>query len=106
MRAVHENVEGALRIEEDLAVYGLVTAGATLRAGVRLILHGTIAGDLTVEIDARATIHGTVAGRIWNHGGKVEVFGLAQGVEDVSPRATTIIGPNSTCCRRRTTGLR
>lgn len=85
MRAVHENIEGPFDIEEDLAVYGLITAGATLRAGVRLVLHGTIAGDLMVEADARATIYGTVAGHILNHGGKVEVFGLTQGVENVAP---------------------
>lgn len=106
MRAVHENIEGPFSIEEDLAVYGLITAGATLRAGVRLVLHGTIAGDLTVEADARATIHGTVAGRILNHGGKVEVFGLAQGVEDMSPQARSIIGPSGTCRHVRTAGQR
>ncbi|MCZ4344134.1 hypothetical protein O4H52_21215 [Sphingomonadaceae bacterium G21617-S1] len=93
MRAVHENIEGPCEIDEDLAVYGLVTAGATLRSGVRLILHGTIAGNLTIETGARAIIHGTVAGRIHNEGGRVEIFGIADAVVNGSRDAITIIDP-------------
>jgi cytoskeletal protein CcmA (bactofilin family) len=91
MRAVHENIEGPFSIGEDLAVYGHITQGATLREGGKLILHGTIAGDLTVEPGARAIIHGTVAGRIYNKGGRVEIFGMAAAVENLSPDASTII---------------
>ena len=62
-----------------------------MREEVKLILHGTIAGDLTIEPGARAIVHGTVAGRIYNHGGRVEMFGMAAGVENLSPDAATII---------------
>jgi hypothetical protein len=91
LRAVHENIDGPLAIGEDLAVYGLITQGATLQGGVKLILHGTIAGDLIVEPGSRAIIHGTVAGRIYNRGGRVEMFGMADSVENLSPEAATII---------------
>jgi len=40
MRAVHETIEGPFTIGEDLAVYGLITQGAVLQSGVKLILHG------------------------------------------------------------------
>ena len=39
MKAVHDKIEGPFAIEEDLALYGMVTGGATLRRGVKLILH-------------------------------------------------------------------
>ena len=39
----------------------------------------------------RAIIHGTVAGRIYNKGGRVELFGMAAAVENLSPDAATII---------------
>ena len=81
MRAVHDTIEGPFAIQEDLAVYGLITQGATLCEGVKLILHGTIAGDLTVEPGSRAIIHGTVEGRIYNKGGRVEMFGMADAVD-------------------------
>ena len=91
MRAVHEKIDGPFAIGEDLAVYGHITQGATLGKGHKLILHGTIAGDLTVEPGARAIVHGTVAGRIYNKGGRVEIFGMADSVENLSPDAATII---------------
>jgi hypothetical protein len=93
LRAVHENIDGPLAIGEDLAVYGLITQGATLQGGVKLILHGTIAGDLIIEPGARAIIHGTVAGRVCNDGGRAEIFGMVDAVEDLSPDAVTIIAP-------------
>jgi hypothetical protein len=91
MRAVHENIDGPFTIGEDLAVYGLITQGATLQGGVKLILHGTIAGDLIIERGARAIIHGTVAGRVCNDGGRAEIFGMVDTVENLSPDAATII---------------
>ena len=91
MRAVHENIAGPFSIGEDLAVYGLIPQGATLQGGVKLTLHGTIAGDLTVEPAARAIIHGTVAGRVYNKGGRVEIFGMVDAVEDLAPDAVTVI---------------
>src|SRR3546814_9179820 len=91
MKAVHDKIEGPFAIEEDLALYGMVIGSATLRSGIKLILHGTIAGDLILEPGARAIIHGTVAGRICNEGGRAEIFGFVDGVEDLSPDAVTVI---------------
>lgn len=102
MRAVYENIDGPFAIGEDLAVYGLIIQGATLRSGVRLILHGTIVGDLIIEPGARAIIHGTVAGRIRNEGGRVEVFGMVDAVENLSPDAASIIDPVAHVRRGRT----
>src|SRR3546814_13985243 len=100
MKAVHDKIEGPFAIEEDLALYGMVIGSATLRSGIKLILHGTIAGDLILEPGARAIIHGTVAGRICNEGGRAEIFGFVDGVEDLSPDAVTVkIGRAS--CRAR-----
>lgn len=93
MRAVHAKIEGPFAIEDDQAIYGLVTGGATLCSGVKLVLHGTIAGDLIIEPGGRAIIHGTVAGRIYNDGGRVEVFGIADAVSNRSGAAVTIIDP-------------
>ncbi len=93
MRAVHNKIEGPYAIAEDLAVYGLITAGATLCSGVKLILHGTIAGNLIIEPGARAIVHGTVAGCICNDGGRAEIFGFVDAVEDLSPDAVTVIDP-------------
>lgn len=91
MRAVHENIEGPFTIVEDLAVYGHITHGATLNGRTKLILHGTIAGDLTIEPGARAIIRGTVAGYIYNKGGRVEIFGIANAIKNMSPDAATIV---------------
>src|SRR3546814_16325568 len=87
MKAVHDKIEGPFAIEEDLALYGMVIGSATLRRGIKLILHGTIARDLILEPGARAIIHGTVAGRICTEGGRAEIFGSVDGVEDLSPAA-------------------
>lgn len=93
MKAVHENLDGPFEIEEDIALYGTVTGGATLCGGSRLILHGTIAGDLKVEKGAHAILRGTVAGRVYSEGGKVELFGIAHAVANSSRDAVTIIDP-------------
>ncbi|MCP9223859.1 hypothetical protein MKP08_14020 [Erythrobacter sp. LQ02-29] len=101
MRAVHENIAGPLAIKEDLALYGLVTIGATLHSGTKLVLHGTIGGDLTIEPRTRAIIHGTVAGCIYNMGGRVEIFGFVDAVEDSSPDAVTVINAAASVRRGR-----
>jgi len=74
MRAVHENIDGPFAIEEDIALYG------------------TIAGDFIIEPGARAIIHGTVAARV-NEGGRAEIFGMVDAVENLSPDAASIIDP-------------
>ncbi|SES07075.1 hypothetical protein [Sphingobium sp. YR768] len=95
MKAVHENLNGPFDIEEDIALYGVVTGSATLCRRTRLILHGTIAGDLKVEKGAHAILRGTVAGRIYNDGGKVELFGMADAISNSSRDAVTIIDPGA-----------
>ncbi|WP_257558150.1 hypothetical protein [Sphingobium sp. CFD-2] len=95
MRVVHETLEGPYRIEEDIALYGLIAGDAILCRGARLLLHGTIAGNLTVETGARAVLHGTVAGRITNDGGRIELFGSADAISNVSFSAITIIDPKA-----------
>lgn len=95
MRAVHETIEGPFTIAEDIALHGTVAGDATLQAGVRFVLHGTIAGNLTIEPGARAIVHGTVAGRIYNDGGRIELFGAADAVENRAPDAVTIIDPTA-----------
>lgn len=93
MKAVHGNIDGPLALDEDIALYGRISGGATVRSGKRFILHGTIAGDLRVEKVARAIVRGTVAGRIYNDGGRVELFGIADAVASSSHEAVTIINP-------------
>jgi hypothetical protein len=91
MKAIHDNIDGPFVIGEDMALYGTIRGAATLRRDVRFILHGTIMGDLTIEPGSRAIIHGTVAGRIYNDGGRAEVFGMVDAVENLSSDAATII---------------
>ncbi len=93
MKAVHGNIEGPLALDEDIALYGRISGGATVRSGKRFILHGTIAGDLRVEKDARAIVRGTVAGRIYNDGGRVELFGMADAIASSLHDGMTIIDP-------------
>lgn len=95
MEAVHDSIKGPFAIGEDMALYGTITVDATLQGGVRFILHGTIMGDLTIEPKARAILHGTIAGRIYNKGGRVEIFGMAGAVEILSRHAETIIDPGA-----------
>lgn len=95
MKAIHDSIDGPFAIEEDIALYGTITGAATLRSGFRLILHGTIAGSLTVERGSRAIIHGTVAGRIFNDGGRVDLFGMADAVANSSLDAVTVIDPGA-----------
>lgn len=75
MKAVHEKIDGPFAIEEDIALYGMVAGDVTLHRGIRFILHGTIAG------------------RIYNEGGRVEIFGIADAVANGSRDAITIIDP-------------
>lgn len=91
MRAVHADIDGPFAIGEDMAFDGTIRGLATILSGRRFILHGTIMGDLTVEPKARAILHGTVAGRIYNQGGRVEIFGMVGAVENLSADADTII---------------
>src|SRR3546814_15286130 len=93
MRAVHDKIEGPFAIEENIALYDMVAGDATLHRGIRFILHGTITGNLTIEPGARAIIPGTVAGRIYNKGGPVEIFGLADAVANGSCDPLTFINP-------------
>lgn len=90
MRAVHGRLDGPCRIEEDLAVYGMVTGSAEVVGGSRLILHGTVAGDLIIDTGASASIHGTVTGWVRNMGGKAEIFGVVNGAETLPGGVTTI----------------
>lgn len=101
VKAIHENIAGPFTIEEDIALYGTITGGATLCEDKRLILHGTIAGDLTVEKGARAIVHGTVAGRILNDGGRVELLGIAHAVSNSSADAITVVDPSAHVIGRR-----
>jgi hypothetical protein len=95
VKAIHENLEGPMEIQEDMALYGIVTGGATLCSGRRLILHGTIAGDLKVQKGARAIVRGTVASRIYNDGARVELFGMTDAIANASHDAVTIIDPGA-----------
>ncbi|RSU54839.1 hypothetical protein [Sphingobium yanoikuyae] len=101
MKAVHDTIDGPFAIEEDIALYGTITGGATLRSGRRFILHGTITGDLKLERGGRAILHGTVVGRIYNDGGRVELFGIADAVANSSGDAVTIIDPAAHVLGRR-----
>lgn len=103
MKVVHGTIEGPFSAEEDIVIHGMITAGATLREGVKLILHGMITGNLVIEPQARAVIHGTVNGAILNYGGRVELFGTADAVADRSPDAVTVVNPTALVREQRDT---
>jgi predicted acyltransferase (DUF342 family) len=91
MQDRNDKIEGPFVIEENLLFRGMITAGATVRAGAVLDLRGMITGNLDVERGARAIIHGTVDGTVRNHGGHVEIFGTVDEVVDLSPEAQTVV---------------
>ena len=93
MRKLDGKIEGPFCIEEDTAMHGMITVGAVVRGGVKLVLHGMVTGDLMVESNARVVIHGMVNGVVINDGGRVEIFGTVDAVADRSPDAITIIDP-------------
>lgn len=95
MERVQGKIEGPFFVDRDLAVHGMITEHATVRAGFALALHGMVTGDLVVEAGARATIHGMVNGAVINNGGHVEIFGMVDSVRDRSPLAVTVIAPNA-----------
>ena len=51
MRQLQGKIEGPFSVEEDSALHGMITVGATVRKGVVFHVHGMITGDLTVESD-------------------------------------------------------
>src|SRR5580700_2342073 len=100
MQDRNDKIEGPFFIEENLLCRGMITAGATVRAGVVLDLRGMITGNLDVERGARAIIHGTVDGTVRNHGGYVEIFGTVDRVVDLSPEAQTVVKPGALIKKR------
>lgn len=91
MQECRDKIEGPFSVEEDLLFGGMITVGATVRAGKLLDLVGMITGDLDVERGARAIIRGMVNGTVRNHGGYVEISGAVDEVVDLSPEAETIV---------------
>ncbi len=68
MKTINEQIEGDLRLTEDLMLNGQVTGSLTVTAGTELILNGQVGEDLIVEKGGIATINGMVCGRLISYG--------------------------------------
>ena len=40
-------------------------------------------------------MRGSVKGEVYNHGGRVELFGVVNAVRDVAPGAVTVVDPDA-----------
>lgn len=85
MEEIHGQHDGALLVEHDMAMYGLVTGSAFVLGGATLHLHGLVQGDLFAEAGSVVIVRGTVQGAVINNGGDVSIFGWVGSVTGTHP---------------------
>lgn len=96
----NDTVQGPFFVEEDVAVFGMITGATTVRSGVVLELHGMVNGDLTIEPGGEAVIHGTVNGTVWNSG-SASIYGTINDVVNATPECRTVIDKGALIRKRR-----
>ena len=87
-------VEGNLRVDGALVLFGTVTGSATVVAGGSLRLSGTVLGDLVVEAGGEAVLGESVRGDAVNRGGLLEVYGAVYGALH-REAGTTLVDPDA-----------
>lgn len=102
MRHEQGMIKGPLVVTEDLLLQGMITDGATVKTGANLVVRGMITERLVVEQGATATIYGMITGPIHNHGGTVELHGVADEIVDHSEESVTTIFPSAVVKLKRT----
>ena len=81
--------------DRDDRIEEVVIGSAVVLAGVTLEIDGVVTGDLHVEFGGLAVVRGAVKGEVYNHGGRVELFGVVSAVRDVAPGAVTFVDPDA-----------
>jgi cytoskeletal protein CcmA (bactofilin family) len=79
MAIEHGKIEGDIWIDHELILHGMIAGHTTVLQGGKFHLHGTCTGNLTIMEGGTAYIHGTVSGDVYNHRGKLEVWGVIAG---------------------------
>lgn len=95
MTVEHGKVEGDIRLDYELTLYGMVTGNITVVHGGALMLHGMCCENLTIEKGAHAYLHGTVGGNVLNRGGHLEVYGTVGGYVHTTEDGDTFIDPDA-----------
>jgi len=101
MREEFGKLQGPAEITDALALYGVITGSAAVRAGATLDLYGTVTEDLIVDPGGIANVDGTVGGNVVNRG-HVAVRGVVTGpLTDVDGGTSTIASDSIVSGRRR-----
>ncbi len=76
MRDLSGIVTGAIRLDHDGEISGIVSGDITVAAGCRALISGMIRGDITAEPGAEVVITGIVNGAVHAEGATVRVTGI------------------------------
>lgn len=76
MRDLSGIVTGAIRLDHDGEISGIVSGDITVAAGRRALISGMIRGDITAEPGAEVVITGIVNGAVHAEGATVHVTGI------------------------------
>jgi cytoskeletal protein CcmA (bactofilin family) len=76
MRDLSGIVSGAIRLDQDGEVSGIVSGDITIAAGCRVLISGMVRGDIVAEPGAEVTITGIVNGAVHAEGATVHVTGI------------------------------
>ncbi|GAA4218338.1 hypothetical protein GCM10022253_18780 [Sphingomonas endophytica] len=76
MRELAGIVSGAIRLDSDADVSGIVSGDITVATGCRVTISGMVRGDITAEPGAQVTITGIVNGAVHAEGATVHVTGI------------------------------
>ena len=77
MRTIVNLVRGAVRLDIDLRLIGVLRGSVVVPAGKRFQLFGVVTGNVRVEPGASALIVGLVRGHLSDPGGGATVLGFA-----------------------------
>lgn len=90
MRSEHGKIEGDVRVEGPMQLYGMVTGNILVASHGSLQLFGTCCGNLTLDAGSEVRIDGTVSGNVLNRGGVLSIYGVVSGKVDTSAGETEI----------------
>ncbi|KQN92786.1 hypothetical protein ASE95_09040 [Sphingomonas sp. Leaf231] len=76
MRDFSGIVTGAIRLDHDGEVSGIVSGDITVAAGCRVVISGMVRGDITAEPGAEVRITGIVNGAVHAEGASIHVTGI------------------------------
>ena len=90
MRSIHHKVDGNLRVDTDLEIFGMIDGDLTVAPGGTVHLLGMCTGDVIIEIQGHLRLDGTVIGNVTNRGGEIVVLGTIRGILREEAGVTTV----------------